>query len=114
MISSDVMRSYNEIVILSILSKSDNYGYLINKEIELCSKGDYIIKEATLYKILHRLEEQDLVISYKGNITHGKKRTYFKITENGTSYLKEKYDEWLLTKEIMDDFFKQYMKKMSL
>lgn len=105
MIGSDIMRSYNESVILSILNNGDNYGYMINKEITLRSNGQYIIKEATLYKILTRLEGRDFIISYNGKVTHGKERTYFKITESGISFLKEKYNEWLLTVEIVNDFF---------
>lgn len=104
MISSDTMRGYNESVILSVLKDGDNYGYMISKEIELRSNGKYIVKEATLYKILLRLEERSFVTSYKGEVTHGKERTYFKITQDGMNYLKEKRDEWLSTKGIIDVF----------
>lgn len=104
MISSDTMRGYNESMILSILKEGDNYGYMISREIELRSKEEYVVKEATLYKILLRLEERKLITSYKGEITHGKERTYFKITHEGMNYLKEKCDEWLVIKRIIDAF----------
>jgi len=98
------MRGYNESMILSILKDGDNYGYMISREIELRSKEKYVVKEATLYKILLRLEERCLITSYKGKVTHGKERTYFKINHEGITYLKEKCDEWLVTKNVIDAF----------
>ena len=37
----------------------------------------------------------------------GKKRTYYKITDKGISYYKEKCKEWILTKEVVNKFIKE-------
>lgn len=102
MISSDIMRGYNEVLILSILREKDNYGYMISKEIARKCNNEYVIKEATLYAVLLRLEKRKLVHSYKGEVTCGKERTYFNITDEGFLYLKEKCDEWSITKKVLD------------
>lgn len=100
------MRGYHESMLLSILKESDNYGYMISKEIALRSKGEYIVKEATLYAVLARLEKRNFVSSYRGAITNGKERTYFKITNDGIDYLNEKSSEWKVTKRIIGSFLK--------
>lgn len=106
MISSDVMRGYNDILILSILNKEDNYGYEISKEIQRVSKDRYSMKEATLYSTLMRLEKNNCISSYKGKETQGKPRTYFTITKDGKDFLKSKNEEWELTKDVINEFFR--------
>ena len=50
------------------------------------------------------LEKNQLIVSYPGEVTHGKKRTYYKITEIGRNLLEEKKQEWLTTKDLVDQF----------
>lgn len=107
MISSDVMRGYNDTIILNILLDGDSYGYEISKKIRAITNDKYIIKETTLYSAFTRLEKKGLIISFQGNETFGKKRTYYKITDKGISYYKEKCKEWILTKEVVNKFIKE-------
>ncbi len=104
MISSDVIRGYNDPIILSILMDGDSYGYEISKQIRKLSAEKYIIKETTLYSAFTRLEKNKYIESYPGNETHGKKRTYYKITATGLAYYLEKRQEWEITKEVVDQF----------
>lgn len=104
MISSDVIRGYNDTIILYLLSRNDSYGYEISKNIKEISEGKYIIKETTLYSAFSRLEKNGYITSYFGDETNGKRRTYYKITESGLCYYGEKCQEWQLTKEVIDKF----------
>lgn len=104
MISSDVLRGYNDTIILAILLKEDSYGYEISKEIARRSNDVYAIKETTLYSAFNRLEKNGLVETYYGDKTNGKRRTYLKITDAGRAYYCEKCSEWTLTKELVDQF----------
>ena len=45
-ISSDVIRGYNDTMILCILSEGENYGYEISKQIRLRTEEKYIIKDS--------------------------------------------------------------------
>ena len=45
MISSDIMRGYNDIMILFLLLEHDSYGYEISKEIQTRTGGLYSMKE---------------------------------------------------------------------
>ncbi|AQP54804.1 PadR family transcriptional regulator [Vagococcus penaei] len=104
MISSDVIRGYNDPIILSILTEGDSYGYEISKKIRERSNEKYIIKETTLYSAFTRLQKNGLISSYPGNETFGKKRTYYKITELGYQFLEKKQIEWEITKEVVNLF----------
>ncbi|MDH6366850.1 MULTISPECIES: PadR family transcriptional regulator [Breznakia] len=106
MISSDVSRGYNDTMILAVLLEKDNYGYEISKEIEQLSNGKYKMKETTLYSAFTRLEKNGFITSYYGNETFGKRRTYYKITNAGIAYYKEKCEEWEVTKEVINQFTK--------
>lgn len=104
MISSDVIRGYNDPIILSILMEGDSYGYEISKKIREISSEKYIIKETTLYSAFTRLEKNGYIASYPGDQTYGKKRTYYKITASGLEYYLKKREEWQVTKEVVNKF----------
>lgn len=104
MISSDVIRGYNDTIILFLLMENDSYGYEISKRIRELSEEKYVIKETTLYSAFTRLEKNGYIESYFGDETNGKRRTYYRITESGRSYYQEKCAEWELTKEVVEKF----------
>ncbi len=106
-ISSDVLRGYNDVFILYTLLENDSYGYEINKTIRLQSQDTYSIKETTLYSAFNRLDKNGLIQSYYGEETLGKRRTYYKITEAGKSYYREKCMEWKLTQQLVNHFIKE-------
>ena len=101
MIGSDAIRGYNDTFILSILQSGASYGYAISKRIREISKEQYSIKETTLYSAFTRLEKNGYIESFPGEVTHGKKRTYYQITHAGERYLEEKLLEWEVTKDVV-------------
>lgn len=107
MISSDIIRGYNDTIILYMLIDKDSYGYEISKSIKETSDNKYIIKETTLYSAFARLEKNGYIQSYYGEETNGKRRTYYKITPTGLTYYSEKCNEWELTKEVINKFIKE-------
>jgi PadR family transcriptional regulator PadR len=104
LISSDVIRGYNDTIILYLLLQNDSYGYEISKRIRELSEEKYVIKETTLYSAFTRLEKNGYIESYFGDETNGKRRTYYRITEIGRNYYQEKCAEWELTKEVVEKF----------
>lgn len=107
MISSDVIRGYNDTFILILLREHDSYGYEISRNIKLITEEKYVIKETTLYSAFSRLEGNQYITSYSGTETNGKQRTYYRITELGLEYLKDKIDEWYLTKQVVEKFLEE-------
>ena len=102
MISSDAIRGYNDTFLLSLLIEGDSYGYALSKEIRDRTDGNYTIKETTMYSAFNRLKKNGYIEAYPGDVTQGKKRTYYRITEDGRRYLSEKKREWALTKQVVD------------
>lgn len=107
MISSDIIRGTIDIMILYLLWQQDSYGYALSKQINEVSKEKYTIKETTLYSAFARLEKDGYITSYPGDETRGRKRTYYKITESGKAYYKEKCQEWKLTKKVVEEFIRE-------
>lgn len=104
MIRSDIIRGHLDSIILRLIWEKDRYGYEISKEISLRTNQMFQIKEATLYAVFQRLEKKELIQSYTGSETHGRKRKYYRITSLGTAYLKETVKEWRQTKEVINIF----------
>ncbi|WP_071130473.1 PadR family transcriptional regulator [Enterococcus timonensis] len=107
MLTSDSMRGYNDLLILATLQKGDSYGYAISKAIFQQVHEKYLIKETTLYSAFARLEKNQLIIAYPGKMTHGKPRTYYKISQEGQKYLEKKKEEWHEIQTIMNLFFEE-------
>ena len=103
-ISSDVIRGYNDTIILFFLIKEPSYGYEISKNIKTLSDNKYLIKETTLYSAFTRLEKNGYITSFSQEAENGKRRTYYRITDSGKSYYKEKCEEWQLTKDVIERF----------
>lgn len=80
MISSDVIRGYNDTMILYMLLDGESYGYEISKNIRKLSEEKYIMKETTLYSAFARLEKNGYIDSFYLDETFGKRRTYYRIT----------------------------------
>ncbi len=109
-LSSDVMRGYNDVIVLSVLAEGDSYGYEISRCIAERSGGRYPIKETTLYSTFARLERSGYISSYVGTETFGRQRTYYTITDCGRQYLSDKCEEWQLAKEVIDSFIDKITK----
>ncbi len=82
------------LMILSILEKEDFYGYQMIKEIEKKSDSTFRFKEGTLYPVLHKMENQNLIKSYREKGESGKERKYYKITYEGRKQLAYKKERW--------------------
>ncbi len=106
-ISSDVIRGYNDTMILYLLRKGPSYGYEISRQIRELSEGKYVIKETTLYSAFTRMEKNGFIESFPQMAENGKKRTYYRLTRAGLDYYREKCLEWRLTKEVVEKFIQK-------
>lgn len=108
-IDKEMIKGYIESIILSLLKTEDLYGYEISKRVRIISKDTFELKEGTLYVVLKRLENSNLVLPYWDDTeSNGGRRRYYKITEKGISYLEEKKNQWLFFRNIIDMFLGGY------
>lgn len=101
-ISSDLLRGHTDTIILKLLLSGDKYGYEISKLIYSNSRGEYELKEATMYSSLKRLESDGGITSYWGDETQGGRRKYYKITGKGKEIYSENKKNWEYAKYILD------------
>ena len=80
-----------DLCVLSQLLKGDKYGYelteVISKELEITA--------GTLYLVLKRMKDSGYLETYLVESSSGPARKYYRLTENGKEFYKEKKKEWL-------------------
>jgi PadR family transcriptional regulator, regulatory protein PadR len=90
----EIMKGSIDILLLSLLSKKDMYGYGIVKCLKENSNNLYNMSEGTLYPALKRLEKNEWIQSYWEDSGLGGRRKYYKITDSGKKELSRKLGEW--------------------
>ena len=73
-ISSDIIRGYNDTMILYLLLDKPSYGYEISKQIKALSNDKYVMKETTLYSAFTRMEKNGYITSFPGMGDNGGKK----------------------------------------
>ncbi len=89
-----LMTISTSMLVLNLLKKEPMYGYQIIKELEQQSQKVFVLKEGTLYPILHGLEQQAAIESFEQTAGTGRVRKYYRITKLGNQLLEEKAREW--------------------
>lgn len=84
-----------EILVLKLLAQEEKYGYQLISELKERSNDLFVLKEGTLYPILYRLEDENLVLSHWSE-PKGKEisRKYYQITDKGKRELEELCQLW--------------------
>lgn len=86
-----------DICVLAALVEEDSYGYKLIQD----TKEIVEMSESTLYPILRRLEDGELLSSYTKE-HNGRLRKYYRITDKGKKNLKDFLLEWNDMKKIYD------------
>ena len=88
--NSQMKRGTLEMCALSVISKDDCYGYEIVNRISGCME----MTEGTIYPLMKRLRESELIDSYIIESPEGPPRKYYKLTEKGRGELEKLISEW--------------------
>lgn len=98
-IEKSLLSGSTPMLVLSLLKGGDKYGYEMVAELARRSDDTFLLKEGTLYPLLHTLEKNGYVKSYVKATSNGRERKYYRLTSEGKAYLKEKEAEWKLFSE---------------
>lgn len=101
-LTSDLLRGHTDTIILKLLLGGDKYGYEITKLVHEQSGQLYLLKEATMYSSLKRLEHDGHITSYWGDETQGGRRKYYHITPKGQGLYALNIFNWESAKRILD------------
>ena len=93
-IDKSLMTGSTTMLVLSLLSREEMYGYQMITELARRSDHTFELKEGTLYSILHGLEADRLVTVREREAESGRMRKYYRITKRGLKLLEEKKEEW--------------------
>ena len=101
-IDKSLMSGSTTMLILSLLSREEMYGYQMITELARRSDKTFELKEGTLYPILHTLEAEGLVTVREREAETGRMRKYYRVTRKGLKALEEKRAEWSLFTETVN------------
>ncbi len=102
MVSKELIKGSTSILILSLLSGEDMYGYQMTKELSKRSNDIFNLKEGTLYPLLHVLENDGMITSYWEDTAASRKRKYYHLTDVGIKLLAAKETEWRIFSQAVD------------
>ena len=92
--SYNFTRSDIKMLLLSLLSKADMYGYQLIQELKEMSNDYFSLKEGSLYPLLHTLEKEELIYSYWEDTGSKRKKKYYYLTKKGEKALNKEKDDW--------------------
>ncbi len=90
----ELRRGTLELLLLRILADEPTYGYELLSRLGKRSSGRFKIKEGTLYPVLYRLEDADLVEPEWEQRARGAARKIYRLTTAGQQRLVELTTEW--------------------
>ena len=93
-ISKDLVAASATPLVLGILAEGESYGYAIMKQVNELSGGQLEWTDGLLYPLLHRLERLGHVESAWETPTGGRRRKYYRITDQGCAELAEQRRQW--------------------
>ena len=79
-----------ELCVLSLLSKTDMYGFEIVGKIS----AEIKVSEGTIYPLLKRIRDEGYVTTYLRESQEGPPRKYYNITDYGRTNLATLTDQW--------------------
>lgn len=91
---SELLKGSTEMVLLSLLSQENMYGYEMIEKLKSISGGYLQYKEGMLYPALKRLETKGYVKSYWEDSLEGPKRKYYYGTDLGKEQFQVQWEEW--------------------
>ncbi|MDO5677256.1 MAG: PadR family transcriptional regulator [Propionibacteriaceae bacterium] len=86
------LKGFLELAVLAIIAEGETYGYEITSQLE--ANGFGAIKGGTLYPILGRLEEANLVDTQWRAGDSGPGRKYYLLTPDGGAELRSRAETW--------------------
>jgi DNA-binding PadR family transcriptional regulator len=110
MLTKELVAASTEPLVLSILSRGENYGYALIQEVKRLSGDKIAWTDGMLYPVLHRMEERDLIKSRWGESETGRKRKYYALKRDGKTAMTRHHEQWSLVHGVLSGLReKQYV-----
>jgi PadR family transcriptional regulator PadR len=89
-IQTQLRKGVLELCVLTLLSRSDAYGYEIASRL----MHDVGMGEGTIYPLMRRMQDDGLVSTYLVEASGGPPRKYYRLTDSGRTTLTAQRIEW--------------------
>ncbi|MFQ5524719.1 MAG: PadR family transcriptional regulator [Thermoanaerobaculia bacterium] len=100
-IGKDLVAASATQLVLAILAEGPSYGYAIIKRVGELSSGRLEWTDGMLYPVLHRLERLSYLEASWGTSETGRRRKYYRITEQGLDHLDSQRRQWQAVDETL-------------
>ena|SRR5579862_3674008 len=94
MLSTELTAASTVPLVLSVLADGENYGYALIQRVRQLSAGSIEWSEGMLYPVLHRMEEQKLIVSEWKEGETNRRRKYYRLCEKGKRTLQAEQKQW--------------------
>lgn len=94
-LQNNFKKGASTLAVLTLLQKESMYGYQLVQTMEKISQGKFVLQEGTLYPVLYRLLEAELISGERVQVGKRMTRIYYTITPEGRAYLariRKQYD----------------------
>jgi DNA-binding PadR family transcriptional regulator len=106
MFSRELIAASSIPLVLAVLTRGESYGYDIIRQIREASDGDLQFSDGTLYPVLRKLEDKELILSEWKIADNEKRRRYYILTTKGKEYLKQEQASWGVMNELLIKLWK--------
>lgn len=113
---NSLITGITDLLVLAILNeKGDSYVYEITKYITNCSNESLSISHNTIYTVMYKLEEENMISEYSKLVGKKRTRVYYHIEPAGKTYLDElveNYNQMICGVELIFNSFTEEGKKV--
>lgn len=102
-IDKDLVAASATPLVLAILADGESYGYAILKRVRALSEGEIEWTDGMLYPLLHRLHRLGYVTTEWRTPPEGRKRQYYRITDEGRTALADQQRQWVAVTRALND-----------
>ena len=110
MLTKELVAASTEPLILTLLSKSESYGYELIQEVKRLSDEQIEWTDGMLYPVLHRMERKGWIQSRWREADNGRKRKYYSIKKDGAKALNDQREQWVTVSSVFKQLWRhQYV-----
>ena len=90
----EMLKGHLDMIVLAALQAGPAHGYAVIEEIKRRSGQAFDLPEGTVYPVLHRLEQAELLSSRWMTAESGRRRRVYALTRRGSRALAEQRAVW--------------------
>ncbi len=95
------MRGAAPLAVLTLLERTEMYGYELVEAMESSSGGLLAMGQSTVYPLLYNLEGRGHVEAVWRSAPSGRRRKYYHVTKDGLAWLAQQQSQWRTLVEAM-------------